>query len=171
MLSYYFTSSISVIVIATVIMFGVHFVNEYSGRTEPIIIPLLPCIGLLGAVGAFFSALTRLYDIEELPAALLQTEFHGLGQKHLFMYCLIRPITGVIGAIIFYFILSGGLIAGDFFPEFSCNIDDCGRSLSTILYRAPAEAEDYMKSLVWSFIAGFSERLIPDTLSSLKQRD
>ena len=31
----------------------------------------------------------------------------------------------------------------------------------------PAEASDYVKTLVWSFIAGFAERLVPDTLQGL----
>lgn len=171
MLTYYFMSSVLVIGFASIFMIGVHIFNTYLGDDQPILIPLLPCVGLLGAVGSFFSALTRLYNINELPAALINTQFRGLQRGHLFMYCLIRPITGIIGAIIFYLLLMGGILSGDFFPSFDCSLGDperCGNGLSVMFYYSPVSASDYAKSLIWSFIAGFSERFIPDTLDNMR---
>jgi hypothetical protein len=34
----------------------------------------------------------------------------------------------------------------------------------------PAQASDYAKALLWGFVAGFSERLIPDALQTFAKR-
>ena len=38
-------------------------------------------------------------------------------------------------------------------------------------YYWPSSPEDYGKALVWSFIAGFSERLVPDVLQRVAAKD
>ena len=51
----------------------------------------------------------------------------------------------------------GGLVGGSLYPSFTA------ASWSDLGFRLP----DWSKLLVWSFIAGFSERFVPDLLNNL----
>jgi hypothetical protein len=133
---------------------------------------------LTGALGAFFSALTRLYSFNELPRVLIDSDFK-LPRLQLFMYSLIPPIVGAIAALVLYMAFAANLITGDLFPHFACNEPsgtpsslpaDCskfGSLLSSV--DDPTKAADFAKVLVWSFIAGFAERLVPSTLDALSK--
>lgn len=74
-------------------------------------------------------------------------------------YILSRTLIGMVsGLFLFYFLLSG-LLAGHFFPAFSLTdtgsmLDDRGRSLL----------------MIWCFISGFSEKLIPDIITKTEKR-
>ncbi len=71
--------------------------------------------------------------------------------------------------MVLYLIFAGGLISGSFFPNFACTQGEnkC-ISFGSLFYSwQPADAGSYAKVLVWSFIAGFAERLVPSTLDSL----
>ena len=52
-----------------------------------------------------------------------------------------------------YFIIASGFLTGDLFP--------------TLSQPVPAHLKDWAKLLLWSFVAGFAERLVPDTLDRL----
>jgi hypothetical protein len=59
----------------------------------------------------------------------------------------------------------GDLLEGALFPE--VNFEKGGRlSIVEFLQTAgPSGGIEYAKLMVWSFLAGFAERLVPDTLS------
>ena len=77
-------------------------------------------------------------------------------------------VNGAIFAVLFYMIILGGLVQGDLFPQVQ-NIQDAeGIKLSALIEHGnPLSFADYAKLIVWSFLAGFAERLVPDTLSRL----
>ena len=108
----------------------------------------------------------RLYSITELPAALLHVELAKLRNRYLLMYSLIPPIVGMIGASVLFLAVAGNLVGGEMFPSFVCKIDDCNSFVGLLSY-GPEQVQDYAKVLVWSFLAGSSERLVPDSLRSL----
>ena len=56
----------------------------------------------------------------------------------------------------------GGLVQGSLFPTFG----DSGLRWIALRF----SVEDWAKLLVWSFIAGFSERLVPEILNNLSAR-
>lgn len=66
---------------------------------------------------------------------------------------------GVIFGCLLVFMFIGGFIAGDLFPELATS----GRGMRDIFF-SMTDISSIAKLIVWSFVAGFSERLIPDLL-------
>ncbi len=144
-----------------------------AGRNDP---PLMVVLVFAGALGAFFSALIRLYQFAELPKALVDPSLYQLRSGYLMIYSLVPPVVGAIAAIVLYITFAAGLLQGALFPKFACKLLDeannfkpeaeCNTFGHTIADFGPALATDYAKALVWAFIAGFAERLVPDALKS-----
>ena len=122
-----------------------------------------------GLFGAFFSRLQS-----------LQTDWNklSLGQARDardWRSILLRGAVGMGGALVLYFFLQSGLVKSPLFPDFDslalsqflspATVDTPGvRGLSQIRLILPNAA---LASLViWSFIAGFSERLVPGILAA-----
>ncbi|HEX6376824.1 MAG TPA: hypothetical protein VFZ91_14025 [Allosphingosinicella sp.] len=66
-------------------------------------------------------------------------------------------VFGAVFAILLLLILMGGLVQGSLFPQFG------GAGWFDLLFRP----SDWARLMVWSFIAGFSERFVPDLLNNL----
>jgi hypothetical protein len=92
------------------------------------------------------------------------------------IYSLVPPVVGAIAATVLYITFAAGLLEGALFPKFACKLmDEKGASLvpdacrtfgTAISDFGPATAVDYAKALIWAFIAGFAERLVPDALQT-----
>jgi hypothetical protein len=161
MLAFLFLASLGLLAVITITLLVAPHFN--------ITLSILVFVALSGALGAFFSALARLYSLADLPAALVRPDLK-LRNWHLFMYALIPPIVGAIGAIVFYVCVASGLIQGDVFQKFKCKPSDFDcNSLDGLLNYSPETVTDYAKALVWGFVSGFSERLVPDALSRLEK--
>jgi hypothetical protein len=143
------------------------------GRHDP---PLMIILVFAGALGAFFSALMRLYDFADLPKALVNPSLGRLPSGYLIIYSMVPSVVGAIAATVLYITFAAGLLQGAMFPTFVCKlVDESGKLLgpehcltfgNTISDFGPERAADYAKALVWAFIAGFAERLVPDALQS-----
>jgi hypothetical protein len=135
--------------------------------------PLLILVTMAGMLGAFFSALTRLYNIDQTTAALITPTVRQLDGIHLLMYSLVPPIVGAVAAVVLYVVFVGDFLgSGGLFPAMSCKPAEgakdsgCTQLFDVLNDYGPTTAKDYGKILVWAFIAGFSERFVPDTLQS-----
>lgn len=128
---------------------------------------ILLFVVLSGGLGAIFSMLMRLYSLDDLPE-VLQGDGFELKGLHLFMYSLTPILVGMIGAIFFHACIASGLISGDMFQQFKASTDPNATGIGRLLDSPPAEASDYAKCLVWGFVSGFSERLVPDQLQNLE---
>lgn len=131
---------------------------------------VLVFVALAGALGAFFSALMRLYNFEDLPKALL-TGGPQLPKLYLFMYALIPPIVGAVAATALYLVFASKFVEGTLFPVFDClkvTKEPCTSFNDFLNEFGPNGASEYAKALIWGFIAGFSERLVPDLFERSK---
>lgn len=66
-------------------------------------------------------------------------------------------VFGAIFATLLFLTFIGGLVQGSLFPRFG------GDGWFDVLFRP----SDWARLMVWSFIAGFSERFVPDLLNNL----
>ena len=105
-------------------------------------------MSLMGALGGFVSVQQRIEKISTGQDPIL-TMFQlkdGWFAVHL------APLTGALFALVLFLIFDGGLIRGSIFPDVNQIFQLSG---------------EFGKLLVWGFIAGFAERLVPDTLDNL----
>jgi len=160
MLEYQFFGAICLIVIL-----GLGLLAIYLTRLDP---PILGLVTLAGVLGAFFSALTRLYNVDQASIALISPTVSKLGGRYLLMYSLVPPIVGAIASVVIYVIFIAGLVGdGGIFPQMVCKAQACDSVLTMLRDFGPKAAPDYGKALVWAFAAGFSERLVPDSIQTL----
>lgn len=166
MLTYQFSGALLLIVILTLSLLTSYFIAK---AWQP---PILALVALSGMLGAFFSALTRLYNVDQISIALLSPVVSKLSGWHLMMYSFVPPMVGIIASVVLYIGFISGLVDGGVFPKMSCKGDGktCTDLLEVMNDYGPTSATDYGKALIWSFIAGFSERFVPDILQSLVVR-
>jgi hypothetical protein len=129
----------------------------------------------VGAFGAYFS---RLIDISMYSGRFSTIELESAGTwRNLFL----RGAVGILGAFVLFLFLKSGLVQGNMFPNFK------EMGLDFISYNgsadggtdAAAKAASLLETMhlimpsnalallaMWSFLAGFSERLVPSILAN-----
>lgn len=117
---------------------------------------LLILAAAAGATGAYFSRAMRF--LADLKTRV--TSYEDFVTTYVNQVMRLRIVYGVIGATVFYFLLKSGVIAGSVFPKFD-------RMLAASQPQVQLNA-DTACLLVWSFLAGFSERLVPDSLTRVE---
>jgi len=78
MLQYQFVGALGLIAILAVILLAAF------AATSTWTPPLLILVTMIGTLGAFFSALTRLYNVDQLSVALISPTISQLGGRYLF---------------------------------------------------------------------------------------
>ena len=124
-----------------------------------------------GAFGAYFS---RLIDILRNGDTLSIRELQN--SKSIWSLFL-RGAVGMCGALVVFFFLKSGLITGGVFPDFTKlgfdfvnyrGTDDNAAQAAIVkevmLIIEPSKALALL--VLWSFVAGFSERLVPTILAN-----
>jgi hypothetical protein len=146
----------------------------------------------VGAMGGLVSMQQRYQSLSEEGDALQNVSELIRGWHNVFL----PAISGATFAVILYLLVLAGMLQGGLFPEMvkdpfnlpispqiatqapvKPSIQASGTSGSSgvafvdFLREAnPLSRADYAKLLVWSFIAGFAERFVPDTLSRFTAR-
>jgi hypothetical protein len=106
---------------------------------------ILSYVFTLGALGGFISILTK--------------RENNINNTITSIDLIIIKITGGTFAIILLLFFWGGLISGELFPRISFSYG------LTIYYHG-----EFAKLGVWSFIAGFSERLLPQIIENIQSK-
>jgi hypothetical protein len=120
----------------------------------------------MGALGSGMSLNLR---IQQSPASG-DTILNLLLLKKARASFLFSFISGPIFAMLAYFVLASNLVDGTLFPEFPRPPYKEMPKAATVdyfVFLQPTTASDLAKLLIWCFVAGFAERLIPDTLDRL----
>lgn len=140
-----------------------------SDSTGEKILPTLVIVVIAGVLGSFVSALNRIYSSKDVFPKAKYKDFLKGANGYLIAYSTIPPLVGAISAAVLYVIFAGQIISGALFPTFACSVGENGcTSFELFLqYWSPKDPQDYAKAIVWGFIAGFSERFVPDILNKV----
>jgi hypothetical protein len=133
------------------------------------LIATLLVLMVAGSVGGFVSLQQRIQNTPSGDPLLAIFELEN-GKFSLYL----APVSGAIFAVLLYFIFLGNLLSGVIFPEnltpfhFYWGVQKT--AWGVVPGANPVAFVDYAKLVVWSFIAGFAERFVPDTLDRLVNR-
>jgi hypothetical protein len=122
------------------------------------------CFGC-GLVGGFVSIQQRLKKVGNEELELLSRSWFQI---------LLIPVYGGVFALVLYIGFLGGVVEGPLFPSFSIPAfteplptrDDIQKFFASTY---PSSGSDVAKLLFWSFVAGFSERFVPQILDRTQQ--
>jgi hypothetical protein len=124
--------------------------------------------GLVFAAGATGGLVSMQRRLQALPS-------HGESLGDLVelssgMAIKFTPIIGGTFAVVLFLMFCSGMASGTLFPSFQAgqNVPDFITFATSV---KPANMAEWGKLLVWSFIAGFAERFVPDTLDRLIARN
>ncbi|HUS11057.1 MAG TPA: hypothetical protein VMZ30_11375, partial [Pyrinomonadaceae bacterium] len=120
-----------------------------------------------GLIGGFVSIQQRIKNVNEEELELLSRSWFQI---------LLIPVYGGIFALVLYLAFLGGIVEGALFPRFSVpafttpypTAEDVKMFLISTY---PSTGTDVAKLIFWSFLAGFSERLVPQIISRTENKD
>ncbi len=94
-------------------------------------------------------------------------EYSAVTERMVTIQIYVSPFVGGVFAFVLYVIFMAGFLQGSLFPIFASG-DEAYKTFSDFaaLY-VPATNADVAKAIIWAFIAGFSEGLVPNFISKL----
>jgi hypothetical protein len=143
-------------------------IERWSGiRSFSNLLDMFPNYGLytamsFGLLGAFFSRLTSLkFTTTGLTVEEAENRYSLISLS-------IRASVGTFGALLFYFLMRTGII-GAIAPDFNKFTYEM-RPVQSVLTDAEVliPSKDWSLLVLYSFLAGFSEKLVPDSLSKVE---
>jgi len=116
---------------------------------DPRLAGVIAVVAFFGCLGAYVSIQRRLQSTSDGGDPII-----GILALHEFNVTLHFPlIAGGVFAVVLYFMIAAKLVEGTLFPDLRDTI--------------PGDATGWGKLFIWSFVAGFAERFVPDTLDRL----
>jgi len=144
------------------IALGVYAYFYAVRATELNRLPTMAAILFAGSLGGFVSAQQRVRKMPRRGGSIMDLiALSPSGPPH-----SVAPAVGAVFALILYMLFVSQIITGTLFPAIT-TVSTLSTFVQFISNTGPTAGVDWAKLLVWSFIAGFAERLVPDTLHTL----
>lgn len=123
-----------------------------------------------GSIGGAVSFIRRLQSLPNRGESLGDLVELTSGSGEYF-----SPMAGGLFAILLYILFAAKLVTGPLFPKLEPTSTNATQACCTIIAEFASRihtlaVDDWGKLLIWSFIAGFAERFVPDTLDHLIAR-
>ncbi len=116
------------------------------------------CFGT-GLIGGFVSIQQRIKNVGEEELELLSRSWFQI---------LLIPVYGGIFALVLYLAFLGGIVDSPLFPHFSIPTFSVPPSMNDMknlfVGTYPQTGVDFAKLVFWCFVAGFSERFVPQII-------
>lgn len=121
-----------------------------------------------GILGGFVSSQRRMQSIPSDGDPLISV--FGLDSAGYYLW--LSPLLGAIFAVVLALMFIAGILKGSVFPAFHIPMQrHAGLTFFTFTWATlPISSEEYGKLFVWAFLAGFAERLVPDSLDRLSSK-
>jgi ABC-type Na+ efflux pump permease subunit len=109
-------------------------------------------------MGGMMSVIQRVQTTT--PESDASTDLWALSQAETAVF--FAPVTGLIFAFVLSLFFAGGVLNGSLFPDL--------KEVGTDWYLAFFNGKTLAVWLLWAFVAGFCERLVPDALDNLAKQ-
>jgi hypothetical protein len=127
------------------------------------LIPWTTLIFIAGTVGGVVNSFRR---IQKLSLGQIRKQ-NPMARPLVTIQIYVSPFVGGVFAIILYLIFMSGLIKGSLFPAFQSADEPFSTFRGFAALTMPETHADMAKAIVWGFIAGFSEGLVPNFISKI----
>lgn len=125
------------------------------------LVPYECLIFVSGTVGGAINSFGR---IQNLTTA---EEYSAMTERLVTIQIYLSPFVGGVFAFVLYTIFMAGFVQGSLFPTFA-SVELPYKTYSDFaILTIPKTNADVAKSIVWAFIAGFSEGLVPNFISKI----
>lgn len=127
----------------------------------------LAAVALAGMTGSLISLLQRLQSVPNEQKRTVSL----IGITYGNALILQSLMTGAIFAFLMLLIFGGGILEGDLFPKLGWVVDGgTGKTFLDGLAGTFDQGGELASLLIWCFLAGFAERLVPDFLDRLASK-
>lgn len=153
------------LVLSTCLSLGVILYLLYWGITTSDRSYLALLIFATGLIGGFVSIQQRVHKISDIELRHLSESWASI---------LLIPIYGGIFAVIIHILFLAGIVTGSLFPAYSIpHFNDpvlLADFQAFFTHTLPKSGEDTAKMIFWAFVAGFSERLVPQIIQNVQSQ-
>ena len=154
-------SALILFLLPYIVMFVECYFNVFDYEVPKWIgFPLYSCL-TAGLFGSYFSRLIRMQQ-----CAKTTRSYDELVNTPEIVTAIVRGSVGVCGAALLYFVLHARIIEDKFIPDFTKFAVQLTSATSEQYPRLLIINSQLALLIVWSFFAGFSERLVPSVLAT-----